>query len=104
MKEITNSKDIKKHLESQEIVYLYMAAEWCGPCRAFSPIVKELSLEFKDKVLFIKCDVDKVSDLAQEYGVRGIPTSIIFKNGLPQKTFVGLQTKEKLEEAISQLL
>lgn len=76
-------------------------AEWCGPCRMLAPILEEVATEYKDKVKFVKINVDDNHDLAQKYGVRGIPTLIIFKNGEAAITKVGLLTKSQLREFIN---
>lgn len=75
-------------------------AEWCGPCRMFSPIVDEFAGENEGKVKVGKVNVDEEPDLAGRYGVMSIPTAILFKNGEIVSTMVGVQPKSALEELI----
>ena len=79
-------------------------APWCGPCRAISPIVEELSEEFKGRVDVFKCDVDENSDIVAEYGVRNIPTLIFIKEGKLVDKLVGATTKSAIIEKINSLL
>ena len=78
-------------------------AEWCGPCRALSPVLDELAEEMGDKGKVVKLNVTDHSDLAKEYGVSGIPTLIFFKNGETAKTFVGTQSKDQLKKIFDDL-
>ena len=85
-------------LNSELPVLVDFWAEWCGPCRMFSPIVDEFAEENQGKVKVGKVNVDEEPDLAGRYGVMSIPTAILFKNGEIASTLVGLQQKESLEE------
>lgn len=78
-------------------------AEWCGPCRMLAPILEEIAVEYQNKVQFAKINVDNNRELAQKYGVRGIPTLIIFKNGKAETTKVGSLTKSQLKEFIDSI-
>ena len=75
-------------------------AEWCGPCRMFSPIVDEFAEENEGKVKVGKVNVDEQPDLAGKYGVMSIPTAILIKDGETAATLVGVQPKSALEELI----
>lgn len=75
-------------------------AEWCGPCRMFSPIVDEFAEENQGAVKVGKVNVDEQPDLAGRYGVMSIPTAILFKGGEVSATLIGVQPKEALEELI----
>ncbi len=75
-------------------------ASWCGPCRMFSPIVDEFAEENEGKVKVGKVNIDDEPDLASRYGVMSIPTAILFKNGEPAATLVGVQPMEKLTEQL----
>jgi thioredoxin 1 len=76
-------------------------AVWCGPCKMQGPIVDELEKEFAGQPVKIgKIDVDESNDLAQKYQVMSVPTLILFKNGEPVETMVGLQSKEALKKKI----
>ncbi|MFB3043530.1 MAG: thioredoxin, partial [Nitrososphaerales archaeon] len=76
-------------LKSNVPVVVDFWAEWCGPCRVIAPIVEELSKEYNGKVQFAKVNVDESPDLAGRFGVQGIPTLIIFKDGEEVGRLVG---------------
>ena len=76
-------------------------APWCGPCKALTPVLEEISAEMSDKVGVYKVNVDDNTDLAQEHGVQSIPTILIFKNGSLSETIVGLKTKDELIDIVN---
>lgn len=71
-------------------------APWCGPCKALTPILEEVSSEMSEQVSVYKVNVDDNSELAQDHGVQSIPTILVFKNGSLSETLVGLKSKEEL--------
>lgn len=71
-------------------------AEWCGPCRALGPKLEEIAQELKDKVRIVKLNVDENPSMPAKYGVRGIPTMILFKNGKEVDQIVGNHPKENI--------
>jgi len=71
-------------------------AEWCGPCKVMAPIFEEVGEKFKDKVKFLKLDVDANQNISQEFGVMSIPTIIVFKDGKAVESLVGLQDGDTL--------
>ena len=79
-------------------------ATWCGPCRMVAPIISELAAAYDGKVVIGKCDVEENEDVASEFGIRNIPTILLFKGGEVVNKLVGAQPKAKIEEAIKQLL
>ena len=79
-------------------------ATWCGPCRMLAPIIEELASEYEGKIVIGKCDVEEEEDLAQEFGIRNIPTILFFKNGEVVDKLIGAQPKSKIEEKIKALL
>jgi len=86
----TFQKDV---LEHKGVVFIDYYANWCAPCRVTSPIIEELSNQFTN-IKFVKIDVDKNPDLAQQYSIFSIPTFMIFKEGKVVSQFVGAMGKE----------
>lgn len=76
-------------------------AEWCMPCRALAPVIEELASEFQGKVRFAKVNVDEARSVAQQFGIRGIPTLILFQNGKKVNELVGNQPKEKIKSLLT---
>ncbi len=79
-------------------------AEWCGPCRMIAPALEEISREMGDQVTIAKLNIDDNPDAPAKYGVRGIPTMILFKNGQPAATKVGAAPKSALQSWLQQQL
>ena len=79
-------------------------AEWCGPCKMLTPILDELAAEYSGKVKIAKVNVDQQANLAARYGIRSIPTIIIFKGGEIAEQMVGMQAKEALKAKLDSLL
>jgi thioredoxin 1 len=79
-------------------------AEWCGPCKMVGPVVEELAQEYEGKIKIAKMDVDKNRQTPVRFGIRNIPTLILFKGGEVVKTIVGAQTKNQLDEELKKLL
>ena len=76
-------------------------APWCGPCRIIAPIIEELAMELGDKVKFGKLNTDENPNIAMRYGIRAIPTIMLFKNGEVVDTRIGVQPKEALKQMIN---
>ena len=79
-------------------------AEWCGPCRMVSPVVEELAVEYKGKIKFAKMDVDQNRQTPAKFGIRNIPTLILFKGGEAAQTIIGAQPKSYIDEELKKLL
>lgn len=75
-------------------------APWCGPCRIIAPIIEELAAELEGKVKFGKLNTDENPNIAMQYGIRAIPTIMLFKNGEVVDTRIGVQPKEALKQMI----
>ena len=75
-------------------------ADWCGPCKIMSPVIEQIEEEKKDVVKVGKVNVDDNPELAEKFGIMSIPTIIIFENGEPVKSFVGVTSKEEIEAQI----
>ncbi|CZQ87692.1 thioredoxin [Trichococcus palustris] len=86
------------------IILVDFWATWCGPCRMQSPIIDELDEEIGDKVTFAKMDVDANPQTPQKFGIMGIPTLIIKKDGAVVEKLVGFHQKEMLEEVLDKYI
>lgn len=102
--EITDGNFEKLVLKSEKLVIVDFWAEWCGPCKAITPILDEISNEFGDKVLIGKVNVDEVKEIPVKYGIRSIPTLLFFSNGEITRQEVGLQSKQTLVDDITQIV
>lgn len=89
-------------LKSTLPVLVDFTATWCGPCKALAPIIDQLADELDGKVIIGKVDVDDCPMTAGKYGVRGVPTVLVFKNGERAAQSVGLTTKQRLIELVGQ--
>ena len=87
-------------LKSEEMVLIDFYADWCGPCKMLSPIIDEIAEEMEGKVKVGKVNVDDNQQLAIKYNVMSIPTIIIYKNGMPVKSFVGLRDKNEILDSL----
>jgi len=76
-------------------------APWCGPCKAIAPILEELATEMTGKLAIAKVNVDDNGDLAAQFGVRAIPTLLLFKNGAVVEQFVGMMDKATLKAKLA---
>jgi thioredoxin 1 len=79
-------------------------AEWCGPCKKIGPVVEELAGEYAGKIKVAKMDVDSNRQTPMKFGIRNIPTLILFKGGEVVNTIIGAQPKSAIEEEIKKLL
>ncbi|HEX7026828.1 MAG TPA: thioredoxin TrxA [Gammaproteobacteria bacterium] len=83
-------------LKSDKAVLVDYWAEWCGPCKMIAPILDEISQNYADKVKIAKLNIDENPETPPKYGIRGIPTLMLFKNGAVQATKVGALSKSQL--------
>lgn len=88
-------------LQNDKAVLLDFWAEWCGPCKMIAPLLNEAATEYADKLAVIKLNVDENPQTAQKFGVRSIPTLMLFKDGAVQAQKMGAMSKSQLAEFLN---
>ncbi|VEP11542.1 Thioredoxin 1 [Hyella patelloides LEGE 07179] len=91
-------------ITNNDLVVVDYTAVWCGPCRVVAPLMDRLATEYQGKAAVVKVDLDKSPDNAKKYGVRSIPTVLIFKNGEVAETLVGKASYEIFSNAVEKQL
>ena len=102
--EISDATFDQEVVKADTVVLVDFWAEWCGPCKMIAPIVEELAEEFDGKVKFTKLDVDSNPRSATNFGIRGIPTLLIFNDGKPVDQVVGAVPKSVLKQRLEEAL
>jgi thioredoxin 1 len=100
LKTATDDNFESEVLKSEKPVLIDFWAPWCGPCKAIGPVIEELAGELKDSVKVMKMNVDDNQKTAVNFGVRSIPTIILFKDGKVVDSIIGLVAKEKILELV----
>jgi thioredoxin 1 len=104
MQEVTDQSFDQDVLKSEVPVLVDFWAEWCGPCKMLAPTVEKVANEYEGKAKFVKLNIDDNNQVAQQYGIKGIPTLILFKNGSEADRTVGLTTKDNISRMIDRVL
>ncbi len=103
-KAVTDASFQQDVINADKPVLVDFWAEWCGPCKMIGPALEEISEELGDKVVIAKVNIDENPDAPGKYGVRGIPTMILFKNGEAAATKVGAAPKSALKSWLESVL
>jgi thioredoxin 1 len=85
-------------LQSDKSVLIDFWAEWCGPCKMIAPLLDEVADEYEEKLTVVKLNIDENPNIAQKFGIRSIPTLMIFKGGEPHAQKLGAMSKGQLSE------
>ena len=101
---VTDATFQKEVLDSEQPTIVDFWASWCGPCRMIAPVFEELSSQYSGKVKFAKVNVDENPKIPANYGVRGIPTLIMFKEGKVVDQVVGAVPRNQLENIVKKVL
>jgi len=102
--QLADSTFDKEVLKSDVPVLVDFWAVWCGPCKMIAPAVDELATQYKGKVKVAKMDVDQHQQVPQQFGIRSIPTLLVFKGGRVVDTIVGAVSKSKLEDSLKKAI
>ncbi|HEX8476052.1 MAG TPA: thioredoxin [Pyrinomonadaceae bacterium] len=102
--EVSDQNFEKDVLQSEQPVLVDFWAQWCAPCRMLTPIVEAVAEQYEGSARVVKVNVDDSPAISQRYGIKGIPTLIVFKNGQEQERIVGATSKESISRLIDKHL
>jgi len=103
-REVNDGQFESEVLKAEVPVLVDFWAPWCGPCLMVEPVVEELAGEYGDKVKFVRMNTDDNFNTASQYGIRAIPTLLVFKGGQPVGQIIGFRPKSDLKKVIDQAL
>ena len=95
-----NHKELKQKISENDVLVVEFWASWCPPCKMMEPMIKDLAEEYKDNVEIVKINVDKNKNVSDDFGIMGVPTIIVFKDGKEMKRRVGAASKEQIVDFI----
>jgi thioredoxin 1 len=101
---LTESNFKREVLDSTSPVLVDFWAEWCGPCKMLAPLLEELASDYDGKVKIAKVNIDEHQKLAIKYGIRAVPTMLIFKNGEVAEQMVGYKSRRDLKSSLDRLM
>lgn len=104
MLQIKSDKFEKEVIESSVPVLVDFSATWCGPCKMMGPVLEQLSAEYEGKAKVFKVDIDESMDLAQKYQIMSVPNMLIFKDGKPVDTVIGVTPPTVLKQKLDKII
>ncbi|MGH9969456.1 MAG: thioredoxin [Pyrinomonadaceae bacterium] len=96
IREVSDASFENEVLQSEKPVLVDFWAEWCAPCRMMTPTIEAVAIQYKESALVVKLNVDENPSISQRYGIKGIPTFILFKDGREEERLVGATSRETI--------